>query len=158
MTISALKREADHRFEGLTGGILQSAVMKRLVQLVALVAALLLAVPPALARDLCAATERADGGQQDCCATMAMAQALPEHVPGASAPDTDCGQSCCSVSSPQLPATDGQSKAKAETTTAVCTGVSVHWERSAAVDPLPMHASVLRSARSRHLLLHVFLI
>jgi len=112
---------------------------------------LLLAVPPALARQLCVTVDRAP----DCCAAMAMPAAQAGPVQAAAGPENNCGQECCSISAPQLPATDGQSKAKAEAPSADYANEPFRWELPATI-VAPARASIIPTPRARHLLLQVF--
>jgi hypothetical protein len=81
--------------------------MKRCLQFVALSMAILLAAPPALARELCLDVQGAQGmAGDDCCAGASHAASrltdLKGSTPLAQA-NNGCGKGCCSVSSPSAP-------------------------------------------------------
>ena len=122
--------------------------MKRRLQLVALAVAVLLALPPALAHELCL-TARQDAANHVCCPEA-------QDVATTLAPsDAACGGGCCALSAPTVPPQNGVSPSS---DAAPDHNATLH---ALVSPPLPAARSVasvatVGSSRERYLLLHVF--
>jgi hypothetical protein len=89
--------------------------MKRCLQFVALSIVVLLAVPPALARELCLPVQGMAGDA--CCASTSNSASRLTGLKGSTRVaqvDNGCGEGCCSISSPSAPSQNAPERAKVE--------------------------------------------